>query len=152
MEQNRIIDQLDNLTESFILIEELFRQAIEKVESAELRNLLEEEKMKHGLIVRELQAEVEHLGGTPKSQGTVAGSVPDLWLSFDKLLDTDDKTILALLEENEDSLLANFRQIIDELLPIELQEFLRQRYVQIINSHDLIRNLRDSGKYKVKMA
>src|SRR5438552_17083769 len=102
MEQNRMIDRLDDLTDLFILIKEKFRLATEHAHSPELKNLLEEERIKHDVILRELQFEVERLGRTPKSQGTVAGSIPDLWSSLDNLFDTDDQTILALLEEGED--------------------------------------------------
>jgi uncharacterized protein (TIGR02284 family) len=152
MEQNRIIDQLDDLTEVFIISEEMFRQATEHAKNAELKNLLEGERMKLGAITRELQAEVEHLGGTPKSQGTIAGSMPDMWNSLANLFKTGDQNILAQLEENEDRLVLNFRRILDEPLPVDMKKFLRLRYVQLVNSHDLIRKLRNNYKSEAKTA
>ncbi|MEW6732359.1 MAG: PA2169 family four-helix-bundle protein [Acidobacteriota bacterium] len=152
MDNNYLIEVLNDLLEVCIISEEKLRQASYYINSRELQRLFNEESYQRGLLVSELQAEVAHLDGTPVSQGTIAGSLPDNWLNIRTEFQGSDENILSRVEESENLVSSLFKRILQLPLPSYLRSVLEQKSAQINSALARIQAFRDRQLPRYKTA
>jgi uncharacterized protein (TIGR02284 family) len=106
--------------------------------------LLEETQMRASYAA-ELENELHRLGVHDVNEtGTAAGTVHRVWGDLKAKLGGSDHTLLETAEQGEDEAKAKYADALNETLPGNITDLLRQQQVHIIESHNYIRNLRDS--------
>jgi uncharacterized protein (TIGR02284 family) len=106
--------------------------------------LLEETQMRASYAA-ELENELHRLGVHDVNEtGTAAGTVHRVWGDLKAKLGGSDHTLLETAEQGEDEAKAKYADALNETLPGNITDLLRQQQAHIIESHNYIRNLRDS--------
>ena len=114
-----------------------------KDESAK-RYLLEETQVR-AEYAAELENELHRLGvHDVHESGTVAGTVHRVWGDLKAKLGGSDHTLLETAEQGEDEAKAKYADALNETLPGNIADMLRQQQVHILASHNKVRSLRDS--------
>jgi uncharacterized protein (TIGR02284 family) len=150
MDKEKLISVLNDLIETCKDSQEGFRKAAEIVKSAELKHFFEEESRNRAGMAITLQAQVVRFGGEPEKDGTVSGALHRTWMDFKDTVNLGDHSILESVESEEDKVIEAFDKALKEPLPPEVLNLIRQYHVNISNSHDRVKMLRDSGKYITK--
>lgn len=117
---------------------------------AELKN----ETAKHYLLqetqlraeyAAELENELHRLGvHDVKEGGTAVGAAHRVWADLKAQLGGGDHTLLKTAEEGEDVAREKYAEALDETLPGNIAELLREQQAHILESRDKIRGFRDS--------
>ncbi len=106
--------------------------------------LLEETQMRASYAA-ELENELHRLGVHDVHEaGTAAGTVHRVWGDLKAKLGGGDHTLLETAEQGEDEAKAKYADALKETLPGNIADLLRQQQVHILESHNTIRDLRDS--------
>lgn len=106
--------------------------------------LLEETQMRASYAA-ELENELHRLGVQDVNEsGTAAGTVHRVWGDLKAKLGGGDHTLLETAEQGEDEAKAKYADALKETLPGNIADLLRQQQVHILESHNFIRDLRDS--------
>jgi uncharacterized protein (TIGR02284 family) len=93
----------------------------------------------------ELENELHHLGVHDVHEtGTVAGTVHRVWGDLKAKLGGSDHTLLETAEQGEDEAKAKYAEALNETLPGNIADILRQQQVHILAAHNKVRSLRDS--------
>ena len=92
----------------------------------------------------ELENELHRLGvHDVKEGGTAAGTVHRVWADLKAQLGGSDHTLLKTAEEGEDEAKEKYAEALNETLPGNIAELLREQQVHILEAHDKVRRLRD---------
>src|SRR6185312_1126187 len=95
----------------------------------------------------ELQAEVARLGTEPAKSGSVAGAIHRGWVDLKAALTGgDNHAVLAEAERGEDAAVKNYREALSKDLPSDLHDIVRAQLREINQTHDIVRQLRDSAR------
>ena len=147
MDNDDAISKLNDLIENCKDGEYGFRACAERVQSAELRTVLNECAKSCREGAAELQAAVARLGGKPEQDSSVSGTVHRGWVRLKGALGGDtDLSMLEECERGEDAALARYREAIKANLPDQVAELVRRQYEGAKRNHDRIRSLRDQLK------
>lgn len=93
----------------------------------------------------ELENELHRLGvHDVKEGGTAAGTVHRVWADLKAQLGGGDHTLLKTAEEGEDEAKEKYAEALNETLPGNIAELLREQQAHILEAHDKIREFRDS--------
>ena len=93
----------------------------------------------------ELENELHRLGvHDVKEGGTAAGTVHRVWADFKAKLGGGDHTLLETAEQGEDEAKEAYAEALNETLPGNIADLLRDQQAHILESHDKIRSFRDS--------
>ena len=99
---------------------------------------------------RELEYQVQRLGGTPAEGGTARGAVHRSWMAVRaKLSSHSERAMLEECERGEDLALARYRQALNEVLPPEVDPLIHRQLLAAQQSHDDIKALRDEARSHV---
>jgi uncharacterized protein (TIGR02284 family) len=94
----------------------------------------------------ELENELHRLGvHDVKEGGTAAGTVHRVWADLKAKLGGGDHTLLETAEEGEDEAKEKYADALNESLPGNIAELLREQQAHILEAHDKIRGFRDSA-------
>ena len=147
MDNDNAIGQLNDLIENCKDGEYGFRACAERVQSPELRSVLDECAKSCREAAVELQATVASLGGKPESESSVTGTMHRGWVRLKGALGGDtDLSMLEECERGEDAALARYRDALKADLPAPAAELVRRQYDGAKRNHDRIRALRDRLK------
>jgi len=115
-----------------------------KNESA--KHYLLEETQVRAEYAAELENELHRLGvHDVKEGGTAVGAVERAWGDLKAKFGGGDHTLLETAEQGEDDAKAKYAEALKETLPGNVAELLREQQAHIVESHDMIRGLRDSA-------
>ena len=93
----------------------------------------------------ELENELHRLGVHDVNEGgTAAGTVHRVWADVKAKLGGGDHTLLETAEQGEDEAKERYSEALNETLPGNIAELLREQRSHILESHDRIRGFRDS--------
>jgi uncharacterized protein (TIGR02284 family) len=96
---------------------------------------------------RELQAEVQRLGGKPERKGSLTGSAHRRWLDIKSaVMGKDDKAVLAECERGEDVAKSSYQKALAKDLPMEVRVIVERQYRGVLQNHDRIRALEKAAK------
>ena len=147
MDNDDAIGELNDLIETCKDGEYGFRTCAERVQSAELRTVLNECAQRCRDGASELQAAVGRLGGKAEDESSVSGTMHRGWVRVKGALGGDsDLSMLEECERGEDAALARYRDALKKDLPGPAAEIVRRQYEGVKRNHDRIRSLRDRLK------
>ena len=122
-----------------------FQEAAEEAESSEYKRLFNEYAGQRGRFASELQNEVRSLGGDPAEGGSAAAAAHRVWLDVrNAVTGKGDHDIIAECERGEDVAVERYKNVLDETLPVNVQEIVRRQYADVQAAHDRIRNLKEA--------
>ena len=147
MDNDDVIDELNDLIETSKDGEYGFRTSAERVQSPELRTVLNECAQSCREAAAELQAAVVRLGGKPEAESSASGTMHRGWVRLKGALGGDtDLSMLEECERGEDVAVARYRDALKEDLPPDVAEMVRRQAEGAKRNHDRIRSLRDQLK------
>ena len=118
--------------------------AAKDVSNPQLKEALLELARQRDRFRAELAAEVQGLGGDPETTGTVGGALQRGWLHLKAALAKDDAhAVLAECERAEEATLKSYGQALEKDLPSEVRATVTRQQIEIQQSHQRLRALRD---------
>lgn len=137
---NAVVDKLNGLLKGEMSAVETYRQALEKVETPEIKEQLKECHMCHSGRVDAITKEVVERGGKPAENSGA-------WGAFAKMMEGSatafgEKAAIGILEEGEDKGLDDYRLLIKE--NPEINSFLNGLYQAQEGTHSKMRALKKS--------
>jgi len=106
--------------------------------------LLEETQIRANYAA-ELENELHRLGVHDVNEsGTAAGTMHRAWGDLKAKLGGGDHTLLETAEQGEDEAKAKYGDALKETLPGNIEDLLRTQQAHILESHNRIRDFRDS--------
>jgi uncharacterized protein (TIGR02284 family) len=142
MATSELTNDLNELLKGEISACETYRQALEKIEAPNVREILKKNHMCHSSRVDDLTQEIVKLGGKP-----AAGS--GVWGGFAKMMEGGatmfgDKAAVSVLEEGEDAGLADYKKMLDK--PVSTSPIIANLKTKQEGSHAKCRDLKHSMK------
>jgi uncharacterized protein (TIGR02284 family) len=125
-----------------------FRTAADAVEDPDLKQLFLSLSNQREEFVAELEAELLRLGKDPADHGHVLGAIHRGWINLKAAVTgKDEGAVISEAERGEDVAVRNYREVLQEGLPADIQVVVERQYVQIQDAHDHVRSLeRAHGK------
>ena len=147
MDSNDVIDTLNDLIETCKDGEEGFRTCAEDIKRPDLKTMFERAAGRCGEAARELQAEVQRLGGKPETKSSLAGSAHRRWVDIKSAVTgKDDAAVLAECERGEDVAKASYKKALDKDLPANIRTIVERQYRGVLQHHDEVRELEKAAK------
>ena len=147
MDKDDVIDTLNDLIETCKDGEEGFRTCAEDIKRADLKPLFTRAAARCGEAARELQAQVQQLGGKAERSGSFAGSAHRRWVDIKSAISgKDDKAVLAECERGEDVAKASYQRALAKDLPAGIRAIVERQYGGVLQHHDAVRALERSAQ------
>jgi demethoxyubiquinone hydroxylase (CLK1/Coq7/Cat5 family) len=124
--ENENVDRLNQLLRSELSAVETYRLALEKINDANIRATLEDNRRLHALRCDLLKNRILAIGGKPDHTSGLWGAFAKLMQAGAKLLGT--KTAIAALEEGEDRGLREYRESVLRL-DAETRQFVESQLI-----------------------
>ncbi len=152
-----VLRVLANLIEYARDGQEGFRQAAEHAKAPELVEFFQECSQQRAGFVDELQGLERLLGqASPDDSGSMTGALHRAWIDIRTVVTKrDDQAILEEAERGEDAAVAAYRGALESEstpLPSNISNVIRAQAAIVKNTHDQVRDLRDSGRYQTATA
>jgi uncharacterized protein (TIGR02284 family) len=126
--------------------EEGFRTAAEAVSDPNLKTVFAKLARDRWQMGRELQDEVQGLGGSPETSGSIGGTVHRGWMNIKSIVTgTDDQKIIAEAERGEDVAKAAYESALQEPLPMQVRVLVERQAARVRAAHDQVRAMEKSG-------
>lgn len=121
-----------------------YREAAEKVESEEFRQLFTKFAQEREQASTDLQAEVRRLGGEPDRDGSTLGGLHQTWLDLKTAITgSDDKAVINEVERGEDYLKEKFETALEgDSLQNESRIVIERAYQSVRQGHDQVSSLK----------
>jgi uncharacterized protein (TIGR02284 family) len=143
---HKVIAALNDLIETCKNGEEGFRTAAEGITDQAVRTAFAKFSRERWEMARELQDEVQGLGGTPETSGSVGGAVHRGWMNIKAAVTgKDDQKIIAEAERGEDVAKAAYEAALKEALPTQVRALVERQAVRVRAVHDQVRAMEKSG-------
>lgn len=140
-----VISTLNGLIETCKDGQEGFRLASEAIDRSELKTVFSEFSLQRAEFAGVLQQLVRNLGGDPEKDGSVTGSLHRGWINIKTAVTgADEESILNECERGEDYAKDAYKDALEESLPANVSDVLRQQAHAILAAHNRIKTLRDS--------
>jgi len=142
-DRDNAISTLNNLIETCKDGQQGFEAAAEGVKSSELKTLFRTYSHQRAEFARELQHEVNRLGGDATRTGSFAATLHRGWINIKAAVTGEDEAaVLSECERGEDSAVRNYEDALnDEHLPADLRSIIERQFIQIEEAHDRTRAL-----------
>ena len=152
MENHPLLDLLNHLIETCHDAEKGYQTAAECAQNFELKQMLESYSNLRGRFVRQLQAEVERLGGTPQTSGSVAGA---LWRGWTNLKSTltggNEAAILTECQRAEEAAKETYETTLQQSLLPEIRAIVERQATTIQEALERLHALEEAAA-KLKTA
>ena len=136
----KVIATLNGLIETCKNGEEGFRTAAEALSDQDRKVAFAKIARARWQMARELQDEVQGLGGQPETSGTVGGAVHRGWMNVKALVaGQDDQALIAEAERGEDIAKAAYESALQEALPAQVLALVERQALQVRATHDQVR-------------
>jgi uncharacterized protein (TIGR02284 family) len=146
-DMNDFRSTLNDLIETSKDGQEGFQTSAEKLKDPEIRTIFLKLSRQRAGFAGELQAEVTRIGGEPAKSGSTAGAIHRGWIGLKSALTGEsDQAILEEAERGEDAAVKNYREALNKELPSDLQSIVSRQFHEIQQSHNAVRELRDSRR------
>jgi uncharacterized protein (TIGR02284 family) len=143
---DKVIATLNSLTETCKDGEEGFRTAAEALSDQTVKVAFAKFARDRGQMARDLQDEVQGLGGAPEVSGSVSGAVHRGWINIKSVVTgKDDQKIIAEAERGEDVAKAAYESALKESLPAQVRALIERQAVQVRGVHDQVRAMEKSA-------
>lgn len=126
-----------------------FGHAAEEVEAPELQEVFRRLSKQRSDFASALRVSVNQLGEKAEDSGSVAAKAHRGWMKLrDAVTTKDNHTILAECERGEDRAVEAYRDALAASIDPTVAELVERQYVEVQQSHDTVRDLRDSPVYQ----
>ncbi len=147
IDNDHVISVLEKLIQTCRDGQEGYRDAAAHVKDPELRALFNQLSTTRAEFAGELENEVIRLGRhDPDRKATATGALHRRWIDLKAALGGGDHSILSSIESGEDTARKTYQEALDDNLPQDIQNIIRQQSQSITSAHDQIRVLRDRTK------
>ncbi|GAB3509854.1 PA2169 family four-helix-bundle protein [Pseudoxanthomonas daejeonensis] len=127
--------------------QEFYSEAAGKVEDAELSALFRRMAAVKADIVGTLSATVQAVGGKPDTDGTMVGSMRQVYANVRAGLGDTKYAYVSELEESEDRLLKAFDEVVaDADTPAAARDAAARLLPEVRSCHDVMRNRKQAMK------
>ncbi len=142
-----VIATLNGLIETCKNGEEGFRAAAEAASAQDIKVTFAKFARARWQMARELQDEVQGLGGHPETSGTVGGAVHRGWMNVKSMVaGQDDGKIIAEAERGEDIAKAAYESALREDLPVQVRVLVERQAGKVRAAHDEVRSMEKSAR------
>ena len=142
MDKDDVIDTLNDLIETCKDGEEGFRTCADVIKRPDLKPLFTRAAQRCAEAARELQAQVQQLGGKPEREGSFAGSAHRRWVDIKSAITgKDDKAVLSECERGEDVAKDSYQKALKKDLPANIRAIVERQYQGVLEHHDAVRAL-----------
>jgi len=142
----KVIATLNGLIETCKNGEEGFRTAAEGVSDQGIKTAFAKFSRDRWQMARDLQDEVQGLGGKPETAGSVGGAVHRGWMNIKSAVaGNDDQKIIAEAERGEDVAKAAYQSALEQELPPQVRALVERQAVQVRAVHDQVRAMERSS-------
>ena len=151
-DSSEVIDVLSTLIEYARDGQEGFKHAAEHANSPELREFFMDCSNQRAQFVTELQS-LQSLQGedSPDNDGSMTGALHRAWIDIRSVVtQRDDQATLEEAERGEDAAVSAYREALEEAdppLPENVASVIRSQAALVKQTHDRVRELRDSGRF-----
>ena len=119
-----------------------FQTAAEGVKSAILKTLFSEFSLQRAQFAGVLQQEVNRMGGSPETSGSVSASLHRGWINIKSAVTgKDESAIVAECERGEDSARDAYQKALKEHLPVDVRSIVESQFLEVKQAHDQVRSL-----------
>lgn len=140
-----IIDRLNGLIQVAVDGERGYARAAVDVDNSELRSIFEEYAEERRKFVKELEAEVVRLGGTPVESGSVAAAVHRGWIDLKGALSGGGvHAIVAACETGEDAAQAQFERVANLDITGATRTLVEKQWHKIQEAHKRMLHLKEN--------
>ena len=140
-----VLATLNDLIETCKDGEEGFRTAAEGLTDQNAKATFAKFARERGQMARELQDEVQGLGGRPETAGSTAGALHRGWINIKSVVTgKDDQKIIAEAERGEDVAKAAYESALKEALPGQVKALISRQEAQVRSAHDHVRAMEKS--------
>jgi uncharacterized protein (TIGR02284 family) len=147
MDKDDVIDTLNDLIETCKDGEEGFRTCAEDIKRTDLKSIFQRAAQRCSESARELQAEVQRLGGKPETKSSFSGSAHRRWVDIKSAITgKDDKAVLAECERGEDVAKLSYQNALKKDLPADIRTLVERQYQGVLQHHDEVRALEKAAK------
>ncbi|MCF3650559.1 PA2169 family four-helix-bundle protein [Synoicihabitans lomoniglobus] len=143
------IHVLNNLIEVCCDGADGFGHAAEEVELPELQAVFRRLSEQCRDFAAALRTSVNQLGEKAEDSGSIAAKAHRGWMKLREVVTTkDNHAILAECERGEDHAVAAYRDALSATLDPTAAALVQRQYAEVQQSHDKVRDLRDSEVYQ----
>lgn len=140
-----IISLLNNLIETCKDGQEGFNEAAEGIERADLKSLFREYSQQRAEYASVLQGLVRSMGGDPETDSSVSGAVHRGWINIKAAVTgQDEASILNECERGEDYAKEAYQEALQQPLPDQIADVIRQQSQGVQAAHNRIKELRNA--------
>jgi uncharacterized protein (TIGR02284 family) len=144
MDKDKVVSTLNDLIETCKDGEQGFSTCAERVSDTKLKAKLKERARRCADGARELQDQVQRLGGSPNTGGSTAGALHRGWSDVKAIITgKDNKAILEEVERGEDVARKSYRKALDSDLPTDIREIVERQYQGVEQNYNEVRELRE---------
>lgn len=144
-EHKQTISTLNSLIETCSDGAEGFRHAAEGLQDAAIKQEFQKYGHERAQFVGELKAEVQRLGGSPESGGSLSGAMHRGWMNIKSAVTgKDDAAIIAEAERGEDVAMEAYETAMKAGLPLQVQVVVQRQFARVKAAHDRVRELERS--------
>lgn len=147
MDKDEVVDTLNDLIETCKDGEEGFRTCAENIKSAQLKEIFLTAERRCREAAEELQREVQMLGESAKTSGSLSGSAHRRWVDIKSTVTgRDEASVLAECERGEDVAKESYEDALKKDLPANIRAIVERQYRGVLQNHDTVRNLERAAK------
>lgn len=146
MSNQETIDHLNSLIAVCKDGEHGYREAAERVRNSQVSTIFSEYAKQRAHFARDLQTEVERLGGSPSEHGSVAAALHRGWMDLKSVLSGGDAgAIIAACETGEDSAQAAFERVVNTDISGHTRSLVDKQWQKIQEAHKHMQRLKAEG-------
>ncbi len=141
------VEMLNDLVQTCREGEQGYQTAADDIHNSELETMFRGYAKQRGNFVRELQAEVERLGGKPSESGSLEAALHRGWMNVKSSLSGGDTAaIIAACETGEDSALAAYDRAARTDVTGKTRTLIDKQLQQVKETHIRLHRLKEEIK------
>ena len=140
--KDHAISVLNDLIQTCKDGQEGFQSASEGVKNKSLKSMFSRYSLQRAQFAGALQQEVNRLGGSPETSGSVSASLHRGWINIKSAVTgSDESTIIAECERGEDAARLAYEKALKEHLPADVRSLVESQFQEVKQAHDQVRSL-----------
>ena len=142
---NKAVDKLNDLIEYARDGQHGYKQAADKVENTELKQMFNQCAQQRGTFISELNQQIRTLGGSPDDSGSVTGDLHRGWINLKSALTSgDESAILAECERGDEAAVNEYKDVLQaSSLPETAVGVVRRQQQEIQSTLGQIKTLKE---------
>ncbi|MGI8742270.1 MAG: ferritin-like domain-containing protein [Bryobacteraceae bacterium] len=146
MTNEETIDHLNGLIEVCKDGEQGYLEAAKTVHNSQVTTIFNEYAKQRAHFARDLQTEVERLGGSPPDHGSLTAALHRGWMDLKSVLSGGDAgAIIAACETGEDSAQAAFERVVNTDISGHSRSLVEKQWQKIQEAHKHMLRLKAEG-------